>query len=132
MKTANRKYTKEHEWIQLVDHNLARIGITDYAQRALGDIVYVEYPEVGQQLTKDRPFGVVESIKSVSDLYAPVDGIVSSINTQITDQWESINTDPYETWLVELKLDANGLTAMESLMDESAYSAYTHNKESND
>lgn len=123
MKNNERKYTKDHEWIT-VTKNIARIGITDFAQKALGDIVYVEYPEVGQQLIQNKAFGVVESIKSVSDLYAPVSGKVVTINTQITDQWEQINMDPYGTWLIELELDDAGLKAIETLMDEAAYALH--------
>lgn len=127
--TTSRKFTKEHEWIQLIDSHVAKVGITDFAQKALGDIVYVEYPEVGQKLAQNKPFGVVESIKSVSDLYSPVDGIVANTNTEITDQWENINNDPYSTWLIELRLDDNSLKSLEDLMDEKAYQEYTQQLE---
>lgn len=125
MKNSQLRFTKEHEWIKLISPTKAIVGITDYAQRALGDIVYVEYPAVGSTLKKDASFGVVESIKSVSDLYSPVNGLVTAINTEITDQWEMINQDPYQIWLVELELQQKDIDSLNELMDERGYQEFT-------
>ena len=88
------KYTKEHEWVK-VEGNIATVGITDYAQDSLGDVVYVELPQEGATVTKHEPFGVVESVKAVSDLYAPLSGSVTEVNDAIVDSPEAINEDPY-------------------------------------
>ena len=99
----NLKYTKEHEWT-LVEGDIATIGITDYAQSALGDIVFVELPEVGNELEINSAFGVVESIKSVSDLYLPLSGEVVETNTALEDAPELLNADAYKNWIVKLRL----------------------------
>lgn len=110
----NRYYTEEHEWI-LDD---GTVGITDFAQDALGDVVFVELPEVGRALTKGEVFGVVESVKSVSDLYCPVDGEVMAVNPALSDHPELINQDPYgQGWIIRLKL-AN---TPRDLLDAEAY-----------
>lgn len=104
MKTpANLKYTKDHEWIELKD-GIITVGITDFAQNSLGDIVFVELPEIGAQLDSEQAFGVVESIKSVSDLYSPLAGEVVDINKSLEDEPEAINTSPYESWFIKIKL----------------------------
>jgi glycine cleavage system H protein len=115
------KYTAEHEWARVQD-SVVRIGITDYAQEALGDIVYVSLPEAGSDVVAGQVFGEVESTKSVSDLYAPVSGTVRARNDQLDARPELINSDPYgEGWVVEVEVaDAS---ALESLMDASAYQA---------
>lgn len=97
------KYTAEHEWIMLDSNGIAVVGITDFAQNSLGDVVYVELPATGKKLTKDQPFGVVESIKSVSDLYAPITGEVIEKNTSVETTPELINTDCYANWLLKIK-----------------------------
>lgn len=98
------KYTKEHEWVK-VEKNQAIIGITDYAQDSLGEVVYVELPQEGNQVTKSEPFGVVESVKAVSDLYAPVSGSITEVNDAIIDTPEAINEDPYgDAWLIKVEL----------------------------
>ncbi len=98
------KYTKEHEWVK-VEKNQAIIGITDYAQDSLGEVVYVELPQEGNQVTKSEPFGVVESVKAVSDLYAPVSGGITEVNDAIIDTPEAINEDPYgDAWLIKVEL----------------------------
>lgn len=98
------KYTKEHEWIKL-DGNTATVGITDYAQDSLGDVVYVELPQEGATVTKNEPFGVVESVKAVSDLYSPVSGSVSEVNDAIIDTPEAINEDPYgDAWMIRVEV----------------------------
>ena len=102
------KYTKEHEWIS-IDGNVVTIGITDYAQDSLGDIVYLELPEEGAALTKDDTFGVVESVKAVSDLYSPVSGEVIETNDSLVDSPEVINDDPYgEAWMLKVNIDGPG------------------------
>ena len=97
------KYTKEHEWVKLED-DLVVIGITDYAQDALGEIVYIELPSEGDEVTRGNPFGAVESTKSVSDLYAPVSGEVVEVNEALLDSPEAINEDPYgDGWMIKIK-----------------------------
>lgn len=98
------RYTKEHEWARVQDGKV-RVGITDHAQRELGDVVFVELPEVGRELSANDAFGVVESVKAVSDLYAPVSGKVSAVNEALNDAPETVNNDPYgEGWMVEIEL----------------------------
>lgn len=97
------RYTREHEWIH-VDGNQATIGITDYAQNSLGDIVFVELPKVGDEITAGKTFGSVESVKAVSDLYAPASGKVVAINDDLANAPEKINSDAHETWLVRIQL----------------------------
>lgn len=101
----NLKYTKSHEWV-MVDGDVATVGITDHAQSELGDIVYVERPEVGRQLGIGESFGSVESVKTVSDLYSPVKGEVIEANDQLESEAEVINSDPYGSgWIVKIKLE---------------------------
>ncbi|MDH4466960.1 MAG: glycine cleavage system protein GcvH [Bacteriovoracaceae bacterium] len=100
---SNLKYTIEHEWVDTTNPNVMVVGITDFAQSSLGDIVFVELPSVGAKLEKDKPFGVVESIKSVSDLYAPISGEVLEKNTQVEGSPESINQNSYSHWLIKIK-----------------------------
>lgn|SRR5574337_20583 len=98
------KYTKEHEWVK-VDGSIATVGITDYAQDSLGDVVYVELPSEGGSVTKNEPFGVVESVKAVSDLYSPVSGSVAEVNDAIIDSPEVINDDPYgDAWMIRVEV----------------------------
>jgi glycine cleavage system H protein len=98
-------YTKEHEWTQ-VDENIVTVGITEFAQEQLGEIVYVELPEEGQKVTQGQAFGVVESVKAVSDLYSPVSGTVIEVNTSLVDEPSSLNDDPInEGWLVRIEMD---------------------------
>ena len=102
---ADYKYSKSHEYLKVLDGNKARIGLTDHAQSELGDIVYVELPEIGADLKKGDPFGVVESVKAVSDVYMPVDGKVTEINSALEDTPELINEDPYEKgWILEIEM----------------------------
>ncbi|CAB4625214.1 unannotated protein [freshwater metagenome] len=103
---SNVSYTKEHEWVS-IDSSICTMGITDYAQAALGDIVYVQLPKVGDQVTAGQVCGEVESTKSVSDIYAPVTGVVVEINLSLSDSPETINSDPYgQGWLA--KIEVNG------------------------
>jgi glycine cleavage system H protein len=115
------RYTKEHEWVRL-EGSLARIGITDYAQDALGDVVYVDLPAVGAALTANQPLGEVESTKSVSDVYCPLAGIVVERNAAIEDRPELVNEQPYgDGWLVVIE-PTDG-RAMDGLLDAAAYRA---------
>jgi glycine cleavage system H protein len=113
------KYTAEHEWAH-TDGNVIRVGITDYAQEALGDIVFVSLPAVGTAVTAGQPLGEVESTKSVSDIYAPVTGTVKTRNESLDSQPELVNTDPYgEGWLLEIEIADTSV--LESLLDAAAY-----------
>lgn len=125
------KYSKEHEWV-LVEGQSATIGITEYAQEELGDIVYVELPEVGEKVVKDDPFGAVESVKAVSDVYAPVSGAVLEINDVLPDNPETINDDPYgDGWMIRVEL--SDLDDLKDLMDADEYAEYVaQQKEEND
>ncbi|HET6722628.1 MAG TPA: glycine cleavage system protein GcvH [Chitinophagaceae bacterium] len=116
---SNLRYTKDHEWIKL-DGNVATIGITDYAQRELGDIVYVEVETIGKSLKAGEAFGTVEAVKTVSDLFLPVDGTVTELNAALANSPESVNSDPYgEGWMV--KMTVNNPADVEGLMDAAAY-----------
>lgn len=116
------KYTKEHEWVK-ADGKIATVGITDYAQDQLGDIVYVEMPDDGEIVSRGDAFGVVESVKSVSDVYAPISGRVVETNDPLKDNPETINEDPYsEGWLVKLEL--SDPSELDDLLDNKAYEAY--------
>ncbi|HEY2545064.1 MAG TPA: glycine cleavage system protein GcvH, partial [Candidatus Acidoferrum sp.] len=119
---ANYRYTKEHEWVD-VKGGVAAIGITDYAQHELGDVVFVELPKVGAKIEAGKTFGTVESVKAVSDIYAPASGEVVEANEILHNTPEKINTDPHgEGWLIKVNLaDA---AAVNSLMDAAAYEAY--------
>ncbi|MFD1818325.1 glycine cleavage system H protein [Pseudarcicella hirudinis] len=112
-------YTKEHEWVKL-DGDVAIVGVTDFAQSELGDIVYVEIETVGQTLAKDEIFGTVEAVKTVSDLFLPVAGEVLEVNDQLSDAPELVNSDPYgEGWMIKLKV--SDLSEIEGLMDVETY-----------
>jgi glycine cleavage system H protein len=114
---AEYKYTKEHEWIK-VEGNSATIGITTYAQDSLGDIVFVELPKVGSEITAGKTFGTVESVKAVSDLYAPATGSVTDVNPELATAPEKINKDAHSAWLVKVKLkDLNELNLLLSAAD---------------
>ena len=99
-------YTKEHEWAQ-VDENIVTVGVTEFAQEQLGEVVYVDLPEEGQKVSQNQSFGVVESVKAVSDLYSPVSGTVIEVNTSLTDDPASLNDDPMnDGWLVRIEMDS--------------------------
>ena len=113
------RYTKDHEWVRM-EGTRARIGITDFAQDALGDVVYVDLPEIGARVQADQPMGEVESTKSVSDVYTPVSGSVAERNQLVDDHPELVNEQPYgDGWLVAI--DVEELGSVESLMDAAAY-----------
>lgn len=100
---ADYKYTKDHEWITLAGDR-GKVGITDYAQQQLGDVVYIELPEPGRKLKQGQSFGTIESVKAVSELYAPVSGEVVEVNTALKDRSEVINKDPHASWMVTIRL----------------------------
>ncbi len=105
MYPADCKYTKEHEWIK-VTGDTGRVGITDYAQKQLGDVVYLELPQVGRTLQQGETFGTVESVKAVSELYSPVTGEVTAVNTDLVEHPEQVNSDPHASWMVEIRVAA--------------------------
>lgn len=116
-------YTKEHEWAKTEPGKVVAIGVTDHAQDQLGEIVYVELPEVGAEVTKDEAFGVIESTKSVSDLYAPISGTVEAVNSIAVDGPEVVNEDPYEEgWLI--KIAPSDAAELDDLMTADEYEAF--------
>ena len=120
---AELRYTKDHEWIKM-EGNVATIGITDFAQRELGDIVYVEVETVGQSLEAGAVFGTVEAVKTVSDLFLPVSGTITEFNAGLNGAPESVNNDPYEAgWII--KMTVNNPGDVDELMDAAAYEAIT-------
>ena len=123
---ADLKYTKDHEWMR-VSSEVAEVGITDYAQEQLGDVVFVELPKIGAKITAMKTFGVVESVKAVSDLFAPLSGEVVEVNTELPKKPEVVNADPYgKAWMIKVRLaDAKAVAA---LMDASAYQKYVESE----
>lgn len=120
---AELRYTKEHEWVKL-EGDIATVGITDFAQGELGDIVYVEIETLGQTLAKDEIFGSVEAVKTVSDLFLPIAGEILEINPALNDQPELVNTDPFgEGWMIKMKV--SNTADFESLMDVDTYQSHT-------
>jgi glycine cleavage system H protein len=117
----DRKYTKEHEWVQ-ASGTTATVGITDYAQNSLGDIVFVELPKVGAELSAGKTFGTVESVKAVSDLYAPVSGTVTEINGDLATSPEKVNTDAHGSWM--LKLTLKNASELEGLLSAADYEKF--------
>ncbi len=115
----NLRYATTHEWSKLEDNNIVRVGITDFAQEELGDLVYIELPEMGKLLDAGEQCAVVESVKTASDLFSPVTGKVVAINETLEDGPEQVNDDPYDTWLFCIK--ANDPTELENLMDAKSY-----------
>jgi glycine cleavage system H protein len=127
MYPADFRYTKDHEWVKVQD-SIGTIGITDYAQHELGDVVFVELPKVGARLEAGKSFGSVESVKAVSDIYTPVTGEVTEINSLLADAPEKINQDPHgAAWLIKVRL-ADPKQA-DALMDAKAYEAYIAERE---
>ena len=115
------KYTKTHEWVRLAPDGTASVGITDFAQEALGDIVFVEFPKVGATVRAGEAVGVVESVKAASDVYAPVSGEVVAVNDAIPDHWEDINKDAFGAWLYKLK--PSNPDELKALIDAAQYAA---------
>ncbi len=121
-------YSKSHEWIKDNGDGTVTVGITDHAQDSLGDIVFVELPELGDKLAAEEEFGVVESVKAASDLYMPVSGSIVSINEDLEDSPETINDDPYEEgWMIKVKLD--DVAELENLLNSEDYDAFVESEE---
>jgi glycine cleavage system H protein len=118
---ANFRYTREHEWVELTG-NIGAVGITDYAQSSLGDIVYVDMPKVGDAVTANATFGSVESVKAVSDLFSPVTGKVTAINEDLKSAPDKLNEKPHETWIIKVELADP--TQLNTLLDAAAYEAF--------
>tara|TARA_B100000809_G_scaffold249410_1_gene280724 strand:+ start:3222 stop:3593 length:372 start_codon:yes stop_codon:yes gene_type:complete len=117
----DRKYSKDHEWIQMTDSE-ARIGITHYAQEQLGDVVYVELPAVGRIIKQGEIFGTIESVKAVSELYSPMSGEVTGVNSELVEHPELVNGKPHEAWMIVVK--PSNLEESSELMDATAYSEH--------
>jgi glycine cleavage system H protein len=120
---ADLRYTAEHEWVRRTGDDTVRVGITDFAQSSLGDVVYVQLPEIGAEVSAGASFGEVESTKSVSDLYAPMSATVVAVNSELEGSPQLINSDPYgQGWLLELRADADTLEqGLSALLDAAAY-----------
>ena len=116
---AELKYTKDHEWM-VMEGNIAVIGISDFAQDALGDVVFINLPEVGDTVTAGESFGDVESVKAVSDVNSPVTGVIVAVNEDLADSPENLNSDPYGSWIIKVE----NITATEELLDAAAYEAF--------
>jgi len=112
------KYTKDHEWIRVAG-DAGRVGITDYAQKQLGDVVYLDLPQVGRALKVGESFGTVESVKAVSELYSPVSGVVKAVNSALTEKPEQVNGDPHASWMIEVTLASPG--ELDALMSAEQY-----------
>ena len=122
MYPSDLKYTKDHEWVR-VSGGQAHVGITEYAQKQLGDVVYLELPEVGRTFDKGDVFGTIESVKAVSELYAPMSGEVVEVNAELAQRPESVNADPHAAWMIVMKLANPGETG--DLLDATAYTDLT-------
>ena len=120
MYPSDRKYTRDHEWV-IINGSEARVGITDYAQKQLGDVVYLELPEVGRKLTRGDVFGTIESVKAVSELYAPVSGEVTEVNRALGEKPEAVNANPHESWMIALKVTGDE----DGLLDAAQYTELT-------
>ncbi len=118
---SNYRYTKEHEWLD-VSGNIGTVGITDYAQNTLGDIVFVELPKIGDAVTGGKTFGSVESVKAVSDLYSPISGTVTAINEELSTSPDKINDDAHTAWIIKVEL--SDPSQVGSLLDAAAYEAF--------
>lgn len=128
MSPADRRYTREHEWARL-DGDVVTIGITDFAQHQLGDVVFVELPKVGAKLTAMRPFGVVESVKAASDLFSPISGEVAAVNDELESAPEAVNSDPYGAgWI--LRARASNPAEMEALLTNEQYDQFIEGEQS--
>lgn len=121
------RYSKEHEWVAVED-GIARVGITDYAQEQLGDVVYVELPEVDTSVQKDEAFGVVESVKAVSDIFSPISGTIVQINVDLPSSPEMVNEDPYgDAWMIRIQISEP--EELEDLMDAEEYQAFVEQEQ---
>lgn len=116
------KYTKDHEWVR-IDGGTGAVGITHFAQQQLGDVVYVDLPEVGATLTVGQTFGTIESVKAVSELYAPISGTVTEVNAALKDRPDAINSAPHDSWMIKVQLASTA--DVDALLDAGAYEALT-------
>lgn len=121
----DRRYAESHEWVK-IDGDIATIGISDYAQHALGDIVYVDMPEVGDEMAAGDVFGAVESVKAASDLICPVSGEVVEINEELEDAPEKVNADAFDTWIIKVKV--SDPAEIDALLDAAAYTEFCENE----
>jgi glycine cleavage system H protein len=119
---ADRKYTKDHEWVRMSGAE-GEVGITDYAQKQLGDVVYIELPDVGRRVKQGEVFGTIESVKAVSELYSPVSGVVTAVNSALTEKPERVNSDPHGSWMIAVKPDDGSGYA--DLLDAAQYAELT-------
>ena len=124
---ADLRYSKDDEWVKVDEENIAIVGITDFAQDALSDIVYLELPSEGDSFEQEDAFGVVESVKAASDLYMPAGGTITAVNEDLADTPEDINSEPYESWLVKIQL--SDPSQLDDLMDATAYESYCQERE---
>jgi glycine cleavage system H protein len=122
MYPSDLKYTKEHEWLR-VDGETGAVGITNFAQQQLGDVVYVDLPDVGTKVSAGQTFGTIESVKAVSELYAPVSGEITEVNTALKDHPEQVNAKPHESWMIKVRLSNPG--EVSGLLDADAYKGLT-------
>lgn len=122
---ANLSYTKSHEWLEELEDDVVRIGLTDFAQDSLGDLVFVNLPQVGDEVVVGEALGDVESVKAVSDIYSPVTGVIRAVNEDLLDAPEAINENPYEAWLVEV----DQITDREEAMSAEAYEIHCQTEE---
>lgn len=122
MYPAELKYTKDHEWVR-VDGDVGIVGITNFAQQQLGDVVHVDLPEIGARLSAGEKFGEIESVKAVSELYSPVSGEVTEINTGLRGKEEQVNSNPHGAWMIKVRMSNPGETS--ALMDAASYQAFT-------
>jgi glycine cleavage system H protein len=122
MYPSDLKYTKDHEWVRIAGSE-ARVGITEYAQKQLGDVVYLELPEVGRTLKKGDVFGTIESVKAVSELFSPVSGEVTDVNSRLIEHPEGVNANPHESWMIVLKV--SNATDQHDLLDAGQYTQLT-------
>ena len=120
MYPSDLKYTNDHEWVRITGDE-ARVGITDYAQKQLGDVVYLELPVVGRTLSKGDVFGTIESVKAVSELYAPVSGEVTAVNSALTQKPEAVNSAPHDSWMIVMRLSGDA----DDLLDATQYAELT-------
>ena len=118
---AELKYSKSHEWVKMLDETTALVGISDFAQSELGDLVFVNLPQVGDEVAKEETLFDVESVKAVSDVMSPVSGVVAEVNEELLDAPEKLNDDPYGAWIAKIE----NITDSEELMDADAYEAFT-------
>ena len=115
------KYAESHEWVYLGEQNVVKVGITDHAQEELGDLVFIELPEVGRRVSAGEQCAVVESVKAASDIYSPVSGVIADVNADLADSPEKVNDDAFSAWLFSVKID--DVNELEKLMDADGYSA---------